>query len=226
MSGARTSQCQAPSPGTPRPPSTGHQGPGNGPAIPGEDGWYSLPLHLPSTPLPHPQGPLPQLHPTHPHAALSAPHALPPAATPCRLPCPLPPPSPPSPALAPLTGWQRPCGAPPGPRIGGRPREQLGPGAPPRRLQCGVFMASVQVCRWKGPRRVHVRGPRPSRGAVPGSYLMILRTLSQRVCRGGPVALLWSCLFQLTAGLCDVYVYEDNKNMNAPPGHLSGLTPR
>ena len=222
MSGARTSQCQAPSPGTPRPPSTGRQGPGNGPAIPREDGWYSLPLHLPSTPMPHPQGPLPQLHTTHPHAALSAPHALPPAATPCRLPCPLPPPPPPSPALAPLTGWQRPCGAPPGPRIGGRPCAQLGPGAPPRRLQCGVFMASVQVCRWKGPRRVHVRGPRPSRGAVP----MILRALSQRVCRGGPVAPLWSCLFQLTAGLCDVYVSEENKNLNAPPGHPSGWTPR
>ena len=177
MSGARTSQCQAPSPGTLRPPSTGRQGPGNGPAIPREDGWYSLPLHLPSTPMPHLQGPLPQLHPTHPHAALSAPHALPPAATPCRLPCPLPPPPPPSPALAPLTGWQRPCGAPPGPRIGGRPREQLGPGAPPRRLQCGVFMARVQVCRWKGPRRVHVRGPRPSRGAV------------QRRASGAPVEL-------------------------------------
>ena len=69
------------------------------------------------------------------------------------------PPPPPSPALAPLTGWQRPCGAPPGPRIGGRPREQLGPGAPTRRLQCGVFMAGVQVCRWKGPWRVHVGGP-------------------------------------------------------------------
>ena len=81
-----------------------------------------------------------------------------------------PPPPPPSPALAPLTGWQGPCGAPPGPRIGGRPREQLGPDAPPRRLQYGVFMASVQVCRWKGPRRVHVRGPRPSRGAVPGNW--------------------------------------------------------
>ena len=36
-------------------------------------------------------------------------------------------------------------------------------------------MASVQVCRWKGPWRVHVKGPRPSRGAVPGR-------------RGGPVA--------------------------------------
>ena len=40
------------------------------------------------------------------------------------------------------------------------------------------------------------------------------------------MAPLWSCLFQLTAGLCGVYVYEDNKNMNAPPGHLSGWTPR
>ena len=40
------------------------------------------------------------------------------------------------------------------------------------------------------------------------------------------MAPLWSCLFQLTAGLCDVYVYEDNKNMNAPPGHPSGWTPR
>ena len=93
-----------------------------------------------------------------------------------------PPPPPPSPALAPLTGWQRPCGAPPGPRIGGRPREQLGPGAPTRRLQCGVFMAGVQVCRWKGPWRVHVRGPRPSRGAVPGRRGWPVA----RTCAGGP----------------------------------------
>ena len=40
------------------------------------------------------------------------------------------------------------------------------------------------------------------------------------------MAPLWSCLFQLTAGLCDVYVYEDNKNLNAPPGHPFGWTPR
>ena len=32
------------------------------------------------------------------------------------------------------------------------------------------------------------------------------------------MAPLWSCLFQQTAGLCDVYVYEDNRNLNAPPG--------
>ena len=31
------------------------------------------------------------------------------------------------------------------------------------------------------------------------------------------MAPLWRCLFRLTAGLCDVYVYEENKNLNAPP---------
>ena len=75
-----------------------------------------------------------------------SPQAPPPPATPCYLPCLMPPPPPPPSAHAPLAGWQRPSGAPPGPRIGGRPRNRQRLGAPTRGLQSGVFMADVQVC--------------------------------------------------------------------------------
>ena len=44
---------------------------------------------------------------------------------PCCLPCPTTLPDP-----AHLSGWQRPCGAPPGPRIGGRPRDIRTSGGP------------------------------------------------------------------------------------------------
>ena len=54
-----------------------------------------------------------------PRAPTAAP-VLPPLLAPCCLTHPKTLPSP-----TPLAGWQRPSGAPPGPRIGGRPREGI-----------------------------------------------------------------------------------------------------
>ena len=64
----------------------------------------------------------PQMAPT-PHEGLTVPRHAPPLRECC---CAPPPPLPRNPSLLlpipPLTGWQRPSGAPPGPRTGGRPR--------------------------------------------------------------------------------------------------------
>ena len=113
------------------------------------------PNSIPHTPMQHSVPPMHYL--PRPLPATSPTHCPPPPPTPFSCPCPS------HRLAAPVRRASR-------ARIGGRLREQLGPGAPLRRLQYGVFMASVQVCRWKGPRRVHVRGPRPSRGAVPGNW--------------------------------------------------------
>ena len=82
------------------------------------------PNSIPHTPMQHSVPPmhyLPRPLPaTSPQCLLCA--TSPRSSLPPPLPC-----APPAPseAHAPLAGWQRPCGAPPRPRVGGRPRGQL-----------------------------------------------------------------------------------------------------
>ena len=119
-------------PRDPAAPSTGRFGPGNGQRPLARTADLASPSSPPYAPA-HTPGPQwsPRMRPprapasTPPAAAPASaplpPHALPPPIAPCHLPCPVTPPC--LCPLPPLTSWCRPSGAPPGPRIGGRPRK-------------------------------------------------------------------------------------------------------
>ena len=131
MSGARKSQCQAPSPGTPRPLVPAALALGTVSDPPQRTADQASPSSLPLRARPR-TGPKPKPRHAPLLALLPQPLPRPPLRVPRR---PLPPVLPPLlapccithprtlPDPTPLAGWQRLSGAPPGPRIGGRPRE-------------------------------------------------------------------------------------------------------
>ena len=125
-------------PRDPAAPSTGRLGPENGQRPLARTAGQASPSSPPNTPA-HTRGPQqsPAMRPPPPPRPCLCPPPPPPDAAPAprRLPCPVT-----SPSLCPfppLTGWQRPGGAPPGPRIGGRPRRYRASATRRDRDRCG-----------------------------------------------------------------------------------------